>query len=109
MSSKRTVPSRKGSNARTQLTNAPVACDACPIRYAGGAQAVLLIFAFALPLLYDPTVLEVAGDIRATATHLAAGSSALIIIASVLIQRRVVPLARLPLICWLALLLAVWA
>lgn len=72
-------------------------------------RCILLLYAFTLPLLYDSTVLEVAGDIRATSTHLAAGLGALLLLAAAAIRGESIRVARLPLIGWLALLLAAWA
>lgn len=48
---------------------APVQKAETPAWVFGGARAVLVVLIFLLPLLYDPTVAEVAGDIRWAVLH----------------------------------------
>jgi len=72
-------------------------------------RCVLLVFAFALPFLHDPGVLDVAADIRATATHICAGTAGILLLTRTAFRSIEVGRARVPLNASLALLLLLFA
>lgn len=72
-------------------------------------RGMLLAFTLLLPLLYDSTVPEVAGDIRWSWTHLAAGLAVACGLWAWWDGKELKLSLRQPLIFWWALGLAVWA
>ncbi|MCP5405423.1 MAG: O-antigen ligase family protein [Pseudomonadaceae bacterium] len=72
-------------------------------------RAVLLVFTLLLPVLYDLTVPEVAGDIRWTWTHLAAALAVGLGLWGWWENKTLKLTLRQPVIFWWATLLALWA
>jgi hypothetical protein len=79
-------------------------------------RCVLLVFIVSLPFLYDPTVPDSAAEIRATATHVCAGLTSAILLASAFFrefrksgEHHEQWSPRIPVIGWLATGLALWA